>query len=385
MTSEKLMPLNAASGDQFGNSIFIFENYAIIGALKDSTQNQEDPTGCAYIFKKTDGHWNQTCKLLPPPGDQRDRFAWSVSMTNEYAIVSSFNVHNIQNQFDGKAYLYKNQGNDEFALMTTLRPLDGISSSQFGFPVSISGDIAVVGAPYNSLDGQPGVGSVYIYYRDGATWIQRQKLVGESGERLDLFGSNLCLSKDKLVVGVPGDNINGLSNQGSVYYFHLKDFGVTRQIKIVAQDGLANASFGSSVDIKNNRIIIGAPGDLIEGHLRQGSAYIYEIRNDEIFFLKKLKAFDGEALDDFGEGVSIDKNLAIVSIPRKSVAGIQTHGKVYVYRKFLWWWIRIRTLTDLNPEVGISMIKTISLYSNTIGFGLPHFRMLQGKTIMVEL
>ncbi len=72
MTSEKLMPLNAASGDQFGNSIFIFENYAIIGALQDSTQNQEDPTGCAYIFKKTDGHWNQTCKLLPPPGDQRD-------------------------------------------------------------------------------------------------------------------------------------------------------------------------------------------------------------------------------------------------------------------------------------------------------------------------
>ena len=385
MTTEKLIPLNAAPGDQFGNSIFIFENYAIIGALKDSTQNQEDPTGCVYIFKNTDGHWRQTCKLLPPLGDQRDLFGRSVSMTNEYAIVSSVNVQAIQDQFEGKAYIFKNQGNDEFVLMDTLRPLDDISSSQFGYPVSISGDIAVVGAPQNEIDGQPGVGSVYIYYREGSTWVQRQKLVAETGEFRDAFGSSICLSKNKLVVGVPGDDISGRSNQGSVYYFHLKDFGVTRQIKIVAQDGLANASFGSSVDIKNNRIIIGAPGDLIEGHLRQGSAYIYEIRNDEIFFLKKLKAFDGEALDDFGEGVSIDKNLAIVSIPRKSVAGIQTHGKVYVYRKFLWWWIGIRTLTDLNPEVGISMIKTISLYSNTIGFGLPHFRMLQGKTIMVEL
>lgn len=371
----------------FGKSIFIYNEYAIIGSgLLPTDGNPQD--GCAYIFKYSDGGWHQTCQLNPPPGDELDYAGWNVCMTDEFAIMSSFNAQSLHDQFTGKAYIFKNTGDGIFELMTVLHPLDNISSSQYGHSVAISGDIAVVGAPYNVIDGVSAAGSVYVYFREGDNWIQRHKLVGDSSSQADFFGNSICLSGKKLIVAVPGAKVLANENQGVVYYFHFKGLGLTRELKIIAPDGAANDSFGSSVNIKGDRIIIGAPGKQIMGRLQQGRAYTFSVVNDELRYLGRLTASDGNALDRFGDKVSVSNNIAIVSIPMKRTGGISTHGKVYVYQRFFLWWIRIATIVDPNPGESLSKIHAVSLSIfggiRFIGIGNREFNDLKGKVIIAE-
>lgn len=50
---------------------------------------------------------------------------------------------------------------------------DAGTGDQFGYSVSISGDTAVVGAPYDDSP-EADRGSAYVYIRSGSTWTQQQ-------------------------------------------------------------------------------------------------------------------------------------------------------------------------------------------------------------------
>jgi len=371
----------------FGQGVFIYEKYAIIGSgLSPTNGNPQD--GCAFIYKYDNGEWKQTCQLKPPPGDELDYIAWNVCMTNEYAIMSCINTLAIQNQFLGKAFIYKNRGDDVFELMTVLHPDDNVSSSRYGSSVAISGDIAVVGAPYDVIEGVGSVGSVYVYFREGNTWVQRHKLLGEDGSQNDMFGYSLSLSGKRLIVGDYAATIMGNVGRGAAYYFHFKGLGLTRKFRISAPNGAANDFFGYSVDIKEDKVIIGAPNKHINGRPNVGCAYTFSVSNDTLSYLGVLRAFDGITDDKFGEKVSIYKNYAIVGVRLKQTNGQSTNGKVYVYKRFIFWWMLIGTIVDPNPDEPYSLVHAISLNvfggKRFIGIGNKQFNHLKGKVIIAQ-
>jgi len=59
---------------------------------------------------------------------------------------------------------------DEFRLIDS----DGVASDEFGYSVSISGQIAIVGALYDDDRGDRS-GSAYIFERKGVQWVQQAK------------------------------------------------------------------------------------------------------------------------------------------------------------------------------------------------------------------
>lgn len=112
----------------------------------------------------------------------------------------------------------------QFAIQQA-RLLEGLDTEDdaLGTAVSISGDIALVGAPNADLDdsdiGPIGNGAAYIYtWLDGA-WVQTAELVASDGAASDQFGSSVSLSGDWAVVGARSHG-----GKGAVYVFrHVGD------------------------------------------------------------------------------------------------------------------------------------------------------------------
>ncbi len=70
-----------------------------------------------------------------------------------------------------------------------------------------------------------------------------------------------------MAVGTPGDDANG-TNSGSVYLYHWNGSSYD-EYKIIALDGVAGDSFGCSVSISGDTLVVGAANS--------ESAYVYDI------------------------------------------------------------------------------------------------------------
>ncbi|MHC4414443.1 MAG: FG-GAP repeat protein, partial [Planctomycetota bacterium] len=68
---------------------------------------------------------------------------------------------------------------------------DRAAGDSFGYSVSVSGDVAVVGAHLDDHNGTDS-GSAYVYRWDGSSWAQEQKLLASDGAAADSFA--YCVS-----------------------------------------------------------------------------------------------------------------------------------------------------------------------------------------------
>ena len=75
--TSKLTAADAAADDDFGHSVSISGNTAIVGALANDDPSTE--SGSAYIFTRgAEGTWRQTSKLTAADGAGDDGFGYSV-------------------------------------------------------------------------------------------------------------------------------------------------------------------------------------------------------------------------------------------------------------------------------------------------------------------
>ncbi len=97
-----------------------------------------------------------------------------------------------------------------------LKASDTSASSFLGFSVAISGDTAVVGA-YTENGSR---GAAYVYVRNGGVWTQQQKLTASNAEAGDSFGYSVAISGETLVVGAYTEDsgsvgVNGLQTNNT--------------------------------------------------------------------------------------------------------------------------------------------------------------------------
>ncbi|MCZ6613411.1 MAG: FG-GAP repeat protein, partial [Thaumarchaeota archaeon] len=69
---------------------------------------------------------------------------------------------------------------------------DAESEDDFGDSVSISGDTAVVGSPFDD-DGGSNSGSAYVFVRSAGTWTQEAKLTASDATSEDRFGRSVSI------------------------------------------------------------------------------------------------------------------------------------------------------------------------------------------------
>jgi hypothetical protein len=250
--------------------------------------------------------------------------------------------------------------------MTKLVPGDGAYNDLFGSSVSIRGDYAIVGAPNDDEGILKNSGCAYIYERSGSTWSEKPKILAEDRSPNDIFGSSVSISGDYAIVGKPFDDHTG-SDYGSVYIFQRIGTTWSKVAKLVADDGGTSDYFGSSVYIAGNYAIVGAPFDDDKG-ANSGSAYIFERSEDTGAWsqVKKLIASDGAGGDNFGYSVSISGNYAIVGAPRDDNGFGVDAGSVYFFQRSEGVWGNEQKLVDINHGDDNDLFGwSVALYGNT--------------------
>ena len=152
-TETKLVASDAASNNLFGRSVSVSGDTAIVGSSGDDSSS-----GSAYIYKFDGTNWNET-KLVASDAAGNDQFGFSVSISGDTAIVGSF-LDDDAGTDSGSAYIYKFDGTNWNE--TKLVASDAAGSDQFGRSVSISDDTTIVGS---QLDDDAGTdsGSAYVF------------------------------------------------------------------------------------------------------------------------------------------------------------------------------------------------------------------------------
>lgn len=269
----RLTASDGARGDYFGISVFLSPSSDIlaVGAPKDNEGGTD--SGSAYIFTRSGSTWTQQAKLTASDGGDENDFGQSVSLSPSGDILAIGAPKDDDNGArSGSAYIFTGSGSS-WIQQTKLTAADGATFDEFGYHVSIWGDVLAVGAPKGA-----GSGSVYIFTGSGSSWIEQANLTASDGADGDHFGLAVFLSRsddigDILAIGDPKHN-----DKGSVYIFTTSNSTWTQQAKLTASDGAALDNFGHSVSISGSNITVGAYSDDDNGE-ESGSAYVFEFED----------------------------------------------------------------------------------------------------------
>ena len=246
---------DGATGDWFGYAVAIAGDTAIIGAYYDDNGNGSD-AGAAYVFQRVDGAWTERQKLTATDGAADDQFGLSVAIDGDTAIIGAYLDDNGNGVNAGAAYLYQRVGG-VWTELVKLTASDGASTDWFGVSVAIEGDRALVGANYDDNDRGSGAGAAYVFQRMGGTWPLLQKLAAADGAAGDRFGVSVTIDGDYAAVGAFQDDGPAIDS-GSAYLFQRAGGGWNQIAKVVADDGAENDYFGRSVAIDGAILVVGA-------------------------------------------------------------------------------------------------------------------------------
>ncbi len=335
---QKLTPSDATEDDHFGNSVSIDGDYAVIGAVWDDENGYA--SGSAYIFHRNGTNWIEQTKITASNGSTEDRFGHSVSISGDYAIVGAPYYDDIVEN-TGEAYIFHRNGTN-WTQQARLAVSDVAEEDLFGWSVSISGDYAVVGA-VDADDNGSASGCAYVFHRNGTSWILQEKLIASDGERWDNFGQSVAISGDYLVIGAHWDDNDGIRS-GSAYIFHRSDGAWFEEAKISASDADDEDWFGHSVSISGDYSVIGAYGNDTYGS-NSGAAYIFHRSGTNWTEQARIIASDGEQFDNFSYTTSISGNYIAIG-----AAGYGDNGAAYIFHRSGTIWTEDTKLTASDGE-----------------------------------
>ena len=314
----------------------------------------------AYVFERNLGGpnaWGERVRLLHPP-----IVPGSSGFGDDVAISGDTILVGAPLDDDGYAWVFERDfgGPDNWGNSGQLVALDVFPNSFFGRSVAIEGDRAVVGR----IEGSAGTGSAFVFERAAGIWSQVVKL-SPSLAATKSFGFSLALHGDSLLVGAPGADL--------AYLFERDSSGTWNEIKSF-DDGmpLLTTSTGIEVALGDGLAAVSQPRRAINGLLNAGAIQVYE-RNfggpGNWGLALTLTAPVPGKNHEFGTGLSLWGDVIAGGAPFDSTVSPH-HGAVHMYRRSPGTgglWGHLQTLEA--PSV---------LASDTLGYSVA----LQGATLV---
>ncbi len=367
----KTIATDGAVGDEFGFSVSISGETIVVGARVDDVGANINQ-GSAYVFVRTGMSWSQQQKLIATDGAAADVFGGSVAVSGETIVVgsSSDDLSGVGGD-QGSAYVFVRTGTN-WSQQQKLTASDSMQSDAFGTSVGISGETIVVGAQNDTIGGNLAHGSAYVFVRTGMNWIEQQKLLASDGTAFDHFGFSVAISGETLVVGAYGNDFGANQLQGAAYVFVRTGTSWSQQQKLTASVGAAFNSFGISVAVSGETLVVGAMGDDVGANINQGSAYVFVRTGTSWSQQQKLTATDGAAGDDFGGSVAISGETVVAGAPFDDVGANQSQGSAYVFVRTGTNWSQQQKLSASDGAAGDQFGTSVAISGESIIIGAKY-------------
>ena len=271
----KLTASNAGADDNFGLSVAIDGNYAVIGAENEDSNASE--SGSVYIFKRgSDTNVTEIEKLTASDAQYSEYFGNSVSISNNYILVGA--------KGNNSAYLFKNISDTNTLELKILNASNEQTDDNFGNSVSINGNYMIVGTKFTDTSGgysgsatDNNGESIYLFKRDtDANITEIAKIQASDTQTGDYFGEDVSISGDYIISGAHLEDTTA-NNAGSAYIFKRNSDtrnDVSEIKKIQANSPKKEDYFAYTVAISKNSILLGA---YQEGSTDEGSAYLFDM------------------------------------------------------------------------------------------------------------
>ncbi len=175
---QKITASDRGENDLFGWTVGVDNSKIIVGSYHDDEDtagtNTLSNAGSAYIFEKDSfGVWNNIFKLVASDRGLDDNFGESVAISDNLAIVGAFlEDHDTSGgnfmSASGSAYLFERDIQGKWSERQKLTAIDRGTADRFGYSVTISGNTTIVGAYLEDEDSSLTVttldgGSAYFF------------------------------------------------------------------------------------------------------------------------------------------------------------------------------------------------------------------------------
>ncbi|HZW11343.1 MAG TPA: FG-GAP repeat protein [Phycisphaerales bacterium] len=325
----KLTAPDGQAGDWFGRSVAVNGDTLLIGA-----DGHDEERGAVYVFERVGRTWAYMAKLTAPDGNAGDGFGADISLSGDMALIGAWEDDDL-GVFAGSAYVFEKAAG-AWAYTAKLTAPDGQFGDAFGVSVALCGDAAAIGA--RSDDNR---GSAYIFERIGGAWMMAAKLTAPDGSSHDWFGQTVDLNESTAVIGAEGDDLW----TGSAYVFERSGGTWVFAAKLAAPNGAGGDEFGRAVAICGGEIMIGAPyesdGDLL------GSVHFFERAAGAWTHKAKLVAPDDAPLNLFGHAISASPDTMVIGALNDAD---HLTGAAYVFNKVDGLWAY--TIKLIAPDAG---------------------------------
>lgn len=219
------------------------------------------------------------------------------------------------------------------------------ADDHFGSAVAIDGDTLVVGAP-NEDSGSSGVngnqsdnsgndvGTVYVFVRSGGIWTQQAYLKASNPDDLDTFGTSVAISGNTIVVGAQGEDSNATGVNGNQ-----------------SDDSVAQA----------------------------GAAYVF-VRSGTTWTQQAYLKPSTTGFNNFGNTVAIDGDTIAIGADGEDSAstgingsevgtGAPSSGAVYVFTRSGTTWSQQAYIKSSNSQSGDQFGNSVALSHDTLAVG----------------
>jgi choice-of-anchor B domain-containing protein len=193
----KLEPEGASPQEFFGWSLAFDGERLLTGAIQASQELQQ--RGAAYVFRRNaPGNWTQEKRFVLDEPSQGDAFGSSVAWVGGRALIGAPG----RDGGIGAVYTYEQRAG-EWVESVTLSTPERVSGARFGSALTIHESELWVGAP-----GADAVGRVYRMAVDAETGAfgDVDEIAGLEGDVGDGFGSTITVSGNLAVVGAINDD-----------------------------------------------------------------------------------------------------------------------------------------------------------------------------------
>jgi hypothetical protein len=231
--------------DDFGLAVALSSTTAVVS----TNQAETDLDGPVYVFVRSGKTWHRQA-ILDSPQPSEMNFGGSVGISGGYIVVTASNR--------GCAVVFARSGR-KWALQATLVDTGTAAAcpaeadgSGFGYSAAISGSTVVIGtSPQSDTSGE-----AVVFTRSGTTWSRQTELTDPRAADGVGFGASVALSGDTAVVGAPFPT----SHCGSAYAFTRSGTTWSHGTGLARHGCSASEHFGASVAESAGTALAGAPG-----------------------------------------------------------------------------------------------------------------------------
>ena len=405
LPQSKLTADDGADDDEFGYSVAIDGNTAVVGAYQDDDATNGDNSGSVHVFTRSSSTapWSWAAKLTADDAAAGDEFGISVAVHGDTIVVGAHQ----NDSSKGAAYVFTwNSSNSKWEQKAKLTASDAATNDEFGISVAVDGGTVVVGAPKadyidlnDSRNNLADSGAAYVFTRPDGGWTSTStaaKLIASDGAANDELGISVAIDGDTVVVGAhqppyeEGGEIKEVG-PGASYVFTKPTGGWTDNTegaKFTAPDGAADDEFGVSVAITVDTVVVGAHKHDVGANTNAGAAYIFTRDSNSGKWDQPLKltASNGHADDGFGKSVAVDGNTAVVGayLDDRDTAARDT-GSTYVFARKFGVWSETLNLAGPDPGQSARLGYSVAVSNDTVLAGVPQDDRSRGSAYAMDI